>query len=417
MNPFNPESESNAKALHAARLQSVYRALRELPYADIIQVFGSAAKGKSNPADIDVVVDLRSRDGLTLDALDGLLRIARRHYGLLDPFVITEQGKLLARNDLATGWKAARNGAQLLQSMQGDTVLLARLVLRTHDPVTETSAFQAWFGASKVTDEEGRPLVVYHGTGRDFNAFDPAEAGSNYGLDTRKAFFFAQRLEEAEQAAADAAASQGGAGAEFIMPVYLSLQNPLEVQAREPYSASTWYDMMADPAGTPTWQGDLFRCAHELGHDGVILRSGYVSEATYTAQRDGDATALEVSERRDARIRASDNIFVAFEATQIKSALGNNAQFDPDNPDIRKRDLERPTEETIQKTRQWFADNALACIAEVESGKVRVNDPERYFANKRQDHTDFLAGKYDHTFAFLQRAHYLQTGESVAFLP
>lgn len=33
-------------------------------------------------------------------------------------------------------------------------------------------AFYAWFGDSKVVDEEGRPLVVYHGTGTEIQAFN-----------------------------------------------------------------------------------------------------------------------------------------------------------------------------------------------------------------------------------------------------
>lgn len=69
--------------------------------------------------------------------------------------------------------------------------------------------------------------------------------------------------------------------------------------------------------------------------------------------------------------------------------------------------------ESIQAARQWFADNALDCIAEVESGAVRVNDRESYFAWKRQEREDALAGKNDHTFTFRQRAHYIQFGEMV----
>lgn len=69
--------------------------------------------------------------------------------------------------------------------------------------------------------------------------------------------------------------------------------------------------------------------------------------------------------------------------------------------------------EAIQAARQFFADNALACIAEVESGAVRVNDREAYFAWNRQAHADALAGKNDHTFTFRQRAHFIQFGEMV----
>lgn len=73
--------------------------------------------------------------------------------------------------------------------------------------------------------------------------------------------------------------------------------------------------------------------------------------------------------------------------------------------------------ESIQAARQWFADNALACIAEVKSGAVRVNDPDAYFAQCMRRHDDALAGKNDHTFALLQRAHYIQFGECPALLP
>ncbi len=75
------------------------------------------------------------------------------------------------------------------------------------------------------------------------------------------------------------------------------------------------------------------------------------------------------------------------------------------------------TPETIQQTRQWYADNAMACIAEVQEGRVRVNNPESYFARCLQDRADAMAGKFDHSFAFRQRAHYFQTGECVPILP
>ena len=75
------------------------------------------------------------------------------------------------------------------------------------------------------------------------------------------------------------------------------------------------------------------------------------------------------------------------------------------------------TEESMQKTREWFADNAQGCIDEVVSGDVRVNDPETYFQMCETRKEDAIAGRYDNTLAFLQRAHYIQTGECIALLP
>jgi hypothetical protein len=74
------------------------------------------------------------------------------------------------------------------------------------------------------------------------------------------------------------------------------------------------------------------------------------------------------------------------------------------------------TPETIQATRQWYADNAQACIAEAESGEVFVNDLPSYIAWRKESAADSLAGKYDHSLSFLQRAYFIQTGISVPIL-
>lgn len=49
--------------------------------------------------------------------------------------------------------------------------------------VTQSQAFLQWFGESQVVDEDGRPLVVYHGTTADFETFDRERANpeSDFG--------------------------------------------------------------------------------------------------------------------------------------------------------------------------------------------------------------------------------------------
>lgn len=75
------------------------------------------------------------------------------------------------------------------------------------------------------------------------------------------------------------------------------------------------------------------------------------------------------------------------------------------------------TPETMQRTREHFAQIYRDCIAEAQSGAVFVNDLASYVAWHETLMADCMAGKDDHTFTFLQRAHYLQTGESVPMLP
>jgi hypothetical protein len=74
-------------------------------------------------------------------------------------------------------------------------------------------------------------------------------------------------------------------------------------------------------------------------------------------------------------------------------------------------------EESIQKTRKWFHDNSIACIEEAESGKVYVNNLEEYATWRNREAKEYMEGCHDHTVTFLQRAYYIQTGESVALLP
>jgi hypothetical protein len=60
-------------------------------------------------------------------------------------------------------------------------------------------AIRKWFGKSKVVDVNNKPLVVYHGTKRDFKDFDSTYAGSATGADSAsKGIFFTSDPEVAE---------------------------------------------------------------------------------------------------------------------------------------------------------------------------------------------------------------------------
>lgn len=74
------------------------------------------------------------------------------------------------------------------------------------------------------------------------------------------------------------------------------------------------------------------------------------------------------------------------------------------------------TPETVQKTREWYADNARACIEEATAGKFHVNDLAKYVSWQRERIRESLSGEWDNTLTFVQRAVYLQTGESVPLL-
>lgn len=63
---------------------------------------------------------------------------------------------------------------------------------------TESKYFKNWFGESKVVDEAGKPLVVYHGTADIIEVFDERYGGETTANNEYGAFFFANDKEIAE---------------------------------------------------------------------------------------------------------------------------------------------------------------------------------------------------------------------------
>ena len=97
--------------------------------------------------------------------------------------------------------------------------------------------FKRWFGDSKIVDEEGKPLVVYHGTGADIKEIKPAgrqDKSSEEALDWfrdrisknrniplhswRMGSFFSPKPEYTD--------SYTNEGKGMVYPVYLKAENP-----------------------------------------------------------------------------------------------------------------------------------------------------------------------------------------------
>jgi hypothetical protein len=110
------------------------------------------------------------------------------------------------------------NALILGDSSDGKFATITRGTELDTDP-TSNEAFRRWFGNSKIVDESGKPLLVYHGTKTDFDTFDLGRVGSNNDTGMwGTGFYFSP----------DKNMSQGYG--EKIKSVYLSIQNPLVVK-------------------------------------------------------------------------------------------------------------------------------------------------------------------------------------------
>lgn len=185
-------------------------------------------------------------------------------------------------------------------------------------PYTRSEYFKRWFGDSKVVDENGEPLVVYHGTrtkGEAIDRFDSSKAGSKtdagymgrgfYFSDHRTANAYAGHYEFDPEDF-----PQGGA----VYPAYLSLRNPVALTDRVENGRRVDLEVLArEAAGLPqAATADEVRAKLEsMGYDGAVYK---VSDSGY-------------------------HEYVAFHPEQIKSAVGNRGTFDPTRASIVEQEL------------------------------------------------------------------------------
>ena len=201
----------------------------------------------------------------------------------------------------------------------------------TEEPVgqtkkqTESPEFKKWFGDSKVVDANGNPLVVYHGTTKDFTAFDKTKQGTSTDEGyLGEGFYFSNDPEMASgYASYNAPDGETSAGAQ-VLPVFVSLQNPAIGYPKQ-FGKNVVNDLTSKMSRGEITAQEMTSRLREMGHDGIIWK--------------GDGPGGEVSGYQG-------NEFVVFEPSQIKSATGNRGTFDPTNPDIRFSVTDKPVGET-----------------------------------------------------------------------
>ncbi|MFK4705664.1 hypothetical protein ABIC83_002503 [Roseateles asaccharophilus] len=166
--------------------------------------------------------------------------------------------------------------------------------------------FNAWFRASRVADANGRPKVVFHGTASDFGVFDPALSGTKSKTGAPQGSFFF--TDSPEVASSYTVKWQGDFSSELhpdgnVMPVYLRIERPLKVNA----NGDSWREIRF--RGEDLDINDIVRLAKASGrYDGIVV--------TKVCDKGVGSVSTKLS-----------TTYVAFDAAQIKSAIGNSGNF------------------------------------------------------------------------------------------
>lgn len=205
----------------------------------------------------------------------------------------------------------------------GDEVYYQNGVLKT-----DTPEFKEWFGDSKVVDETGQPLVVYHGTGEKIEAFDVSKSGTN--IDTGWLGEGVYLTDSPETASYYAKAGFNALKKPNVLPLYLSIQKPF------------YWGKKGKGARGLLMNGE--KLPPEI-HDEVIQRTGFVfdrnKEPDWSQESGLSKAVTEVLKEKgyDGIVADVSNSttgtkeIVAFKPTQIKS-VNNRGTFDPNDPRI-----------------------------------------------------------------------------------
>lgn len=200
---------------------------------------------------------------------------------------LAQNSRKMESHNIQTGVAAQTETLNQVSAWHGSPHSFDRLFQSA--PSTDSQAFKDWFGNSKVVDENGDPLVVYHGTNADFTVF---EEGMGKEFKNRGIFFTDNR---------DVSDAFGGDSR--TVEAYISMQNPLEVDAK----GSHWLKIEFE--GESTNSDMLAGIARERGYDGVIIRN---VKDPYPLQGTS---------------------YIAFSSNQIKSVY-NSGSWEQNNPDI-----------------------------------------------------------------------------------
>lgn len=186
-----------------------------------------------------------------------------------------------------------------------------------------------WFEGSVVVNDQGDPMPVYHGTINDFDRFEEDS------FTVRAGFYFSQGPDFASSFAIEKAdgidfdEEEVSAGP-LVMPVFLSIKNPLDVRDGWPVFIAEQLDHLLVPEWIHTFEpSDFWNVMDDAdGHNVMyaLKQMGY----------DG-LLAMENGER----------VYVAFDPDQIRNAMAPGAA----------RALNRPVPHTLRPYRPLLRDD------------------------------------------------------------
>ena len=348
-----------------------------------IQWSGETGKGPKTLWDKlkELVLEFVKQVGLDSSALDRVTDIVNEHFS---------EGAFLTRFPAAEKDQAF-GGIEEPKTPIGDTKTVVvdgveRTALNSegkpiHPTIEGVRNFWRWFGESKVVDDQGRPLVVHHGTpDKGFEQFDLSKSG------TRDPGWIGRGIYlTTDGAAAIGYANTGRGENRGVYELYASIKNPF-MWGEKDYGA---YGLVMTGAPLPSFL-----------QQAVYEKTGYrhdPNEKMSTAQMNRTIDSISRAIREVLIERGYDGVIttygdggyemMAIAGNQIKSATGNYGTFNPKDARIRymKPDDDgkstKPTTVAELKAK-YRLDQKLSKEQEKERMRQLASDFHEYIAQK-----------------------------------
>jgi hypothetical protein len=287
----------------------------------------------------------------------------------------------------------------------------------------KTEEFKKWFGDSKIVDDKGEPLVVYHGTKADITAFDTdAEElrGTTTELDVLSPM--GSHFSKDPQVANNFAKQTGSA----VYPVFLRILNPKVYKKeqdlrdeliQQSLNNQDVNDVLENPDAYLNYaEGDLKQDAdpevrynlydgdpkyRQIVNQAALnnLRdtadpeavAGFLKDMAYawkSANPSVDGVIYENGAANEVRGAKSPTSYIAFAPNQIKSTTGNYGEYGLESADIRKSLRPLPTLSSdvtdrvkatiVPRYRAGYVERILDAISPKQFSKFRKEFINRY---------------------------------------
>jgi len=286
-----------------------------------------------------------------------LVMTVEEHQAMGDPTVEELREKGYDGFRVIDGDKTVRN-----QSLKGLERNRDQQQTQTLDQATAAvkaePGFKEFIKDSKVVDEAGEPMVVYHGTDKDFTEFDTSDFGTWFAVKPDLAGDYAQDKNEDTSA--------GGR----VLPVYLSIKNPLKIPREVDLDFENEVDMML--ANINAANGTSFT-PEQIGYTKDSMHSHPGWEALAMNDRFLKA-AMDAGFDGVSAYQGQELTFNAFHPEQIKSIFAK--KFDPASPNILEQMSEDEIFASLPTPEEIFGVDKTEELYQSEPGKKKAKKPK-----------------------------------------